>query len=434
MTSPSALAHLTALGLDPAATEADVLKAHKARIRPLQKRASNAPAAMRDQAERDQAALEASTQALLTELRAARPQPAPADGTAEAGGGHYAVLGVAPTAGPEQIEAAYAQRSRKAQHTAGVGTSPQVRQDAKAELTALVQAREVLLDPAQRAAHDHELAHPTTAPAPVRPGPVAQAAPHEPAPAARPPAGPPDEPPAAMSDDDRRRRGEQRFTAGDFPGVMQLLGPLVRRSEPDPRSARLFGLAAARQGQAELALEALTLARPAVPEDPETAATLVELLSALSRRAEAVAFAEQAAREDPTDRLAVTRAVLTALAAWQQPDAAVRLADALLEPRRAHGPALECLADVLLAACEGHLTRMRDGRLVLTSANQAGKVQALVPRILALRTPPPESHVRLRRLRVQLMDARKSSQWTGGERWKPSALAPGVLVARAGTP
>jgi hypothetical protein len=215
---------------------------------------------------------------------------------------------------------------------------------------------------------------------------------------------------------------------------VQLLDPLVRRTSPHTGAARLLGLSAARLGQAELALEALTLARPEHVGDPETAATLVELLSALSRQAEAVSFAEQAAREDPTERLAVTRAVLTALSSWRQPDVAARLGEQLLGPRLAEPAAVECLVDVLLAACDGHRTQLADGRLVLATATQCARVHELVQRIVALGPTSSEAHSRLRRLRVQLMDARKSAQWTSGERWQPRTAAPPALVTRWGTP
>ena len=431
-------AHLLALGLGPEATAKDVERAHKLKVRPLQKRASNAPEHLRDQAERELTALEASTQTLLATLRAGS-SPAPAAVVAdEPVGGHYSMLGLSRSASAEQVEAAFGSRSRLAQHHSSVGTNPEVRQQAKLELSLLTEARRVLLDPQKRAAHDEALAGSTfpVAPGPRPPVAVGPDAARTTAAAPAATAGPPRPEPqtaAALTEDERLQRAERRFAQGDVAQVVALLDPLVRRAQPHTGAARMLGLAAARQGDAALANEALVLARPAHPGDPEVAATLVEVLVALDRQGEAAAFAERAAREDSTARLAVTRAVLQALCTSRQPDIAVRLAEQLLGPRSQNRLAADCLVDVLLIAADAHCTQLADGRLVLTSATQCARVHDIVARLHSLPVSDADTVVRMRRMRVQLLDARRHVQWTNGERWLPRTAAPPALVTRWGT-
>lgn len=226
----------------------------------------------------------------------------------------------------------------------------------------------------------------------------------------------------------------RHFSAGAFAQVLTELDPLVGRTPPDLSAARLYGLAAWREGQPALAVAPLALARPQHLADPEVTATLLEAQLDLGQDGEAAAVADDAVSRDATAYLAVSRAALLVLCTRGLSDTAVRITEQRLLPRRGEQAAVVCMADVLLAAADAVRTRLRDGRAVLTTQTQCEQVQHLVTRLRGLPIDDAAVQQRIRRLRVQLLEARRTSLWVSGPRWEPRPAAHEVLVERPGTP
>ncbi len=410
MNRPDLPGALALLGLGDGATEEGVRQAHRRQVREAQRRASNAPQQdVREQYERRLEQLDAARDVVLEHLRSLGPLTGP---------GFYGVVGLPITASREQLEQRLRQEVRKAQQRQASGARAEDRHAAGQRLQALAETRRVLLDDELRAQHDRDLAR-GGAPAPAAGGPERPAEPD-------PPAGPP-----ALSDGERLTLAEERFGAGAYPEVLDLLHDLSEAGRQAPGAARLFGLAAWRSGQAAAAVNALTQARAEHPEDPEVAAALVESHVERGQTGTVAAVARTAVEQDASPQRAVSRAVLQALSARAAPDLAVEIAESALLRRRDDPASAACLVDAVLSAADAYRTQLRDGRLVLTSVGQCERVAPLAALLRDLPTDDPEVQRRVRRLRVQLLDARRTHRWNGGPRWAVQPV-PAVLVARGG--
>ena len=275
----------------------------------------------------------------------------------------YQLIGVSPTASPEEIEKAVRTRRRKVRRQTG---SPQLdkRQQAEQIMHQLTEAQKILLDPRSRADYDRRLTEHRAQPAPVTP-------------------------PTATDPGTLLPGIRAALARADY----RTAGALTVQATRTLDSAEAWSLHAEVLDAVNQYQQAAEAARKAVdrdPGNPQYSYQLgLELEASGSAKLALNAYqaVDQLAPDSPLGRTGVARLLLQA----GQSNEALAVLEPLHRQFRDHTLVAELYAMALAAEAETiPRERYTDGGIYITSAGEVDKMGALLRRALGLSIEDPE--------------------------------------------